>query len=182
VASDDDSDEADSDHALVARARRGDDEAFAALYHRHRDWVVRVAHRITADRDDALDVLQDAFVYLFRKLADPAFVLSATVRGLLHPTVRHLALDRRRRRRPEVDSDELADVLPAPPDPTTHAARALAAAVSALPPAHRQVLVMRFADDLSLQQIADASGVPLGTVKSRLHHALAAVRRALRGE
>jgi RNA polymerase sigma-70 factor (ECF subfamily) len=169
----------DSDEALVARARRGDDEAFAALYRRHRDWVLGVAWRITGSRDDALDVLQDAFTYLFRKLADPTFELTATLRGLLHPTVRHLALDRRRRRRPEVDADDLADVLPAPSDPTT-ASPELRAAVSALPAAQREVVVMRFADDLTLQQIAEASGVPLGTVKSRLHHALAAIRRVLR--
>jgi RNA polymerase sigma-70 factor (ECF subfamily) len=171
----------DSDEALVARARHGDDQAFATLYRRHRDWVVRVAYRITGNHQDALDVLQEAFVYLFRKLGDPSFVLSSTLRGFLHPTVRHLAVDRRRRRRPEIDSDELADVLAAPPDPMPGSARDLHAAVAALPPAQRDVVVMRFADDLSLQQIADASGVPLGTVKSRLHHALAAVRRALSG-
>jgi RNA polymerase sigma-70 factor (ECF subfamily) len=168
----------DSDEALVERARRGDEDALAALYRRHRDWVLRVATRVTGNRDDALDVLQDAFAYLFRKLGDPEFALSATVRGLLYPTVRHLALDRLRRR-PEIDIDLLADVLP-DRSPPAGAAQDLQAAMSALSPPQREVLILRFADDLSLQQIADATGVPLGTVKSRLHHALAAVRRALR--
>ncbi len=171
--------EDDSDEALVARARCGDDQALAALYRRHRDWVMRVAVRITGSHDDALDVLQETFLYLFRKLGDSTFTLSATLRGLLHPTVRHLALDRVRRRRPEIDVDLLAEVLPAPLPPATGAARDLRPALAALPPAQREVVVMRFADDLSLQQIADATGVPLGTVKSRLHHALAAIRRAL---
>jgi RNA polymerase sigma-70 factor (ECF subfamily) len=171
----------DTDDALIAQARDGDEQAFASLYRRHRDWVFRIAWRITASRDDALDVLQDAFTYLFRKVADPTFTLSTTLRGFLYPTVRHLALDRLRRR-PDVDVDDLADVLPAPPDPTTGTAHALRMALSTLPPAQRDVVVMRFADDLSLQQIAEVSGAPLGTVKSRLHHALAALRRALRGD
>jgi RNA polymerase sigma-70 factor (ECF subfamily) len=171
----------DTDGALVARARRGDDGAFESLYRRHRDWVLRVAWRITGSHDDALDVLQDAFVYLFRKLGEPTFALSTTLRGFLYPTVRHLALDRRRRR-PDVDVDDLANVLPAVSEPTTGTARVLRTALSALPPAQREVVVMRFADDLSLQQIAEASGAPLGTVKSRLHHALAAIRRALRDD
>jgi RNA polymerase sigma-70 factor (ECF subfamily) len=171
----------DTDDALIAQARDGDEQAFASLYRRHRDWVIRIAWRITGSRDDALDVLQDAFTYLFRKVADPTFALSTTLRGFLYPTVRHLALDRRRRRS-DVDVDDLADVLPAPPDPTTGTAHALRTALSTLPPAQREVVVRRFADDLSLQQIAEASGVPLGTVKSRLHHALAAIRRALRGD
>src|SRR6266478_6736511 len=96
----------------------------------------------------------------------------------LYPTVRHLALDRRRRRRPGVDVDDLAEVLPAPAGPTG-TSRELLRAVNALPRPQREVVVMRFGDDLSLQQIADASGIPLGTVKSRLHHALVAMRRAL---
>ena len=54
--------------------------------------------------------------------------------------------------------------------------------MNALPRPQREVVIMRFGDDLSLQQIADASGIPLGTVKSRLHHALAAMRRALGSE
>ncbi len=168
----------DTDEALVERARHGDADALASLYRRHRDWVLRVASRVTGNRDDALDVLQDTFAYLFRKLGDPTFTLSATVRGLLYPTVRHLALDRLRRRRPEIDVDLLADVLP-DRSPPAGAGPDLEQAMSALPPAHREVLVLRFADDLSLQQIAEATGVPLGTVKSRLHHALAAVRRLL---
>jgi RNA polymerase sigma-70 factor (ECF subfamily) len=171
----------DGDDRLIAQARGGDEQAFAALYRRHRDWVLRIAWRITGSRDDALDVLQDAFAYLFQKLGDPTFALSTSLRGFLYPVVRHLALDRRRGRS-DVDVDELADVLPAPLDRTAGTAHTLRTALSALPPAQRGVVLMRFADDLSLQQIAEASGVPLGTVKSRLHHALAAIRRALRGD
>ena len=51
----------ESDDDLLVRAGHGDDDAFAGLYRRHRDWVLRIAWRLTADREDALDVLQEAF-------------------------------------------------------------------------------------------------------------------------
>ena len=54
-----------SDLELVERANRGDVDAFELLYRRHRDWVVALAERHTGSRDDALDVLQETFAYLF---------------------------------------------------------------------------------------------------------------------
>jgi RNA polymerase sigma-70 factor, ECF subfamily len=60
--------EAEDDADLVERANAGDEDAFGELYRRHRRWVVALAFRFTRDRDDALDVLQDAFAYLLAKL------------------------------------------------------------------------------------------------------------------
>ncbi|MFN8642376.1 MAG: RNA polymerase sigma factor [Candidatus Binatia bacterium] len=160
-----------SDAELVQRANRGDAEAFATLYRRHRDWVIRLAERHTGNHDDALDVLQDAFAHLFGRF--PGFVLTAQLKTFLYPVVRHLALDRIRRRRPEVDIDALADTLPAPP---VTADGDLSRLLALLPPGQREVLLLRYADDLSLEQIAAALNVPLGTVKSRLHAALAALK------
>ncbi|MEO8605014.1 MAG: RNA polymerase sigma factor [bacterium] len=163
-----------TDEALIARANRGEAQAFEALYYRHRDWVVRSAERWTGNADDALDVLQDAFAYLFGKF--PGFALTAQLRTFLYPVVRNLALDRVRRRRPEVDIDTLADTLPAP---TTDASSGdLERLVATLPAAQREVLLLRYADDFSLPQIALALDIPLGTVKSRLHNALAALKEA----
>jgi RNA polymerase sigma-70 factor (ECF subfamily) len=161
-----------TDLELVRRANGGDGDAFEALYRRHRDWVLRLAERYTGNRDDALDVLQDAFAHLFGRF--PGFALTAELKTFLYPVVRHLALDRLRRRRPTVDVATLADTLPAPP--VTAADGDLARLVAALPATQREVLALRYADDLSLNQIADALGVPLGTVKSRLHAALCALR------
>src|SRR5205809_5024107 len=146
----------ESDDDLLVRAGHGDEDAFAGLYRRHRDWVLRIAWRLTGDREDALDVLQEAFTYIFRKVGDPTFALSTTLRGFLYPTVRHLALDRRRRRRPEVDVDDLAAVLPAPAGPTS-VSRELLAAGNALPPPQRAVRVVRLGTDLDLHQRADGS-------------------------
>lgn len=161
-----------SDHELVHRANGGDSEAFALLYHRHRDWVVRLAERYTGDRDDALDVLQDAFADFFASF--PGFVLTAQLKTFLYPVVRHLALDRIRRRRPTVDVDRLADTLPAPPPAAADGD--LARLVATLPAGQREVVLLRYVDDLSLADIAAALSLPLGTVKSRLHAALTALK------
>lgn len=161
-----------SDDELVARANRGEAAAFEALYERHRDWVLAQAERWTGNRDDALDVLQDVFAQLFSRF--PGFALTAQLKTYLYPAVRHLSLDRIRRRRPQVDVDSLADSLPAPP--TIEAGSDLHRLLATLPAAQREVLLLRYADDLSLPQIADALGIPLGTVKSRLHNALLALK------
>jgi RNA polymerase sigma-70 factor (ECF subfamily) len=161
-----------SDLELVQRANRGEVEAFEALYRRYRDWVVGLAERYTGNRDDALDVMQDAFAHLFGRF--PGFALTAQMKTYLYPVVRHLAFDRLRRRRPEVDVDTLADTLPAPP---AVADGDLTRLLALLPAAQREVLMLRYADDLSLAQIAAALDIPLGTVKSRLHGALAALKQ-----
>lgn len=161
-----------SDPELVERANRGEVEAFEVLYRRYRDWVVALAERHTGNRDDALDVLQDTFAHLFGRF--PGFVLTAQLKTYLYPVVRHLSLDRIRRRRPEVDVDTLADTLPAPP--ASSAGSDLGNLLATMPAAQREVLLLRFGDDLSLAQIAEALGVPIGTVKSRLHAALSALK------
>jgi len=168
------------DDDLVERANRGEVEAFEELYRRHRDWAAALAYRFTGDRDDALDVLQDAFSYLFSKF--PGFVLTASLRTFLYPTIKHLSLDRRRRRKPTVDIEAYEEELPLIPAPEAGVSSALVQALEELPAAHREVVLLRFVDDLSLEQIAEAAEVPLGTVKSRLHHALQKLRLRLRGD
>jgi RNA polymerase sigma-70 factor, ECF subfamily len=137
---------------------------------------VRLAHRITGDRDDALDVLQETFAYFWGKF--PGFRLTGSLTTFLYPTVTHLALTRVRKRRPTVDVDALADELAAE-TPAREPGDAVVREIRGLPAPQREVLLLRFADDLSLQQIADALAIPLGTAKSRLHNALQALRGRL---
>lgn len=164
-----------SDQALIERANHGDDDAFAALYRRYRNWVAALAYRLTGSRDDALDVLQEVFAYFFAKF--PGFELTSALKTFLYPATRHICLSKLRQRRPTVDLDAVAGELvaaehsPLRPD--------LDRALRAMPPLQREILLLRFADDLSLQQIAEALEIPLGTAKSRLHNALEAMRREL---
>lgn len=162
-----------TDQELIAAANQGDAAAFALLYDRYRDWVVSLAMRFTRDRNTALDVMQDTFLYLLRKFPD--FELTGQMKTFLYPVVRHNSLAIARRQSRQVSSMEVAE--PAVNAPGQRAElNELAAAVDALDPGHREVLVLRFVEGLSLQEIALAMELPLGTVKSRLHHALRQLR------
>jgi RNA polymerase sigma-70 factor (ECF subfamily) len=158
-----------SDADLVDAVRRGDPAAFEALYRRHRDWAAAVAFRFCGSRDDALDVLQDAFVYLARKI--PGLRLRCRLRTFLYPAVKHLALARKEaaRRMAPVESVPDRPVEPEEPDE-------IEAMLRELPEGEREVVLLRSADGMDLEEIAGALEIPLGTVKSRLHSALERLR------
>ena len=165
----------ESDQELIELANRGDSEAFGTLYHRYRDWVYRLAWRFTGNSQDALDVLQETFTYLLGKF--PGFELTAAMTTFLYPVVKHLSFAIRRKNRRFASDDEALGELAAPAAQEAESSRLeLVAALGVLPEAQREVLLMRFVDGMSLQEIADALDIPLGTVKSRLHHALRALR------
>lgn len=163
-----------SDAELVRAARLGDRAAFDALYLRHREWVLALALRHTARRDDALDVAQDAFVQLLKKL--PELELAGPLTTWLYPVVVHRAIDLARKRvRDTRDEAALAEAAARPAgDPSERAE--LERLVRALGAEQREVLLLRFADGFELEEIAVALAIPLGTVKSRLHQALAHLR------
>src|SRR5262249_26364622 len=152
---------------LVDAVNRGDGTAFEVLYFRHRDWVVRLAQRFAGNDDDALDVLQETFAYFHRKF--PGFVLSARLTTFLYPVVKNLSLAARRKRLRCASDEAALEQFPARPTAIQMPSE-LPAVLARLPAAHREVLLMRFVDDMSLEEIAKALEIPLGTVKSRLHH------------
>ena len=162
-----------TDEELVEAANGGDESAFEALYYRYRDWVVRLAYRFTGSRHDALDVLQDTFVYLLAKF--PGFRLTASMTTFLYPVVKHISINVSRRRGREVSGDEILETMQAPEAAPT-AREELAEVFRALPEGQRAVVLMRFVDGMSLEEIAGALEIPVGTVKSRLHNALRALR------
>jgi RNA polymerase sigma-70 factor (ECF subfamily) len=162
-----------SDEELLEQAKRGDAEAFEALYRRHRDGVYRLAWRFTGNEPDALDVLQETFAYLLRKL--PGLHLTAALTTFLYPVVKHLSLNLRRKRVPGGADEELLATLPAPAGAETSRSE-LAAALATLPVDQREAVLMRFVDDMSLEEIAQALNMPLNTIKSRLYRALETLR------
>lgn len=176
-----------SDRELVELCNRGSrDEAvqaFETLYRRHRDYVTRVSRRFGADREGAVDVLQETFLYLLKKFPPEGegLVLTAQLRSLLYPVAKHLTLSSLRQRTRIDDSDEFdPDRLPAPggTDPAERDPARLSAALARLSVERREVVLLRFVDDMSLQDIADTLSIPLGTVKSRLHLAVRELRES----
>jgi RNA polymerase sigma-70 factor, ECF subfamily len=162
----------ENDLALIAAANAGDPKAFEALYFRYRQWVVNLAFRITGDRDLALDIMQETFLYLLRKI--PGFQLRCQMRSFLYPVVKNLSLSTLSHQHRYISGEELFLSLEAPAGPV--GANELQAVFRTLPAAHREVIILRFLEGMDLQEIAAALDVPLGTVKSRLHHALESLR------
>ena len=166
----------ESDQELIELINKGDPEAFETLYYRYRDWIYNLAWRFTSNRQDALDVLQETFIYLLGKF--PGFNLKASMTTLLYPVVKHLSLNiGRKNRLLHSDEDSLSEIAAPTSMESSEYRSELAAVLNVLPQKQREVLLMRFVDDMSLQEIAEALNIALGTVKSKLHRALETLRQ-----
>src|SRR5437867_1592089 len=161
-----------SDLELICAVNAGHEAAFEALYFRYRDRVAALAFRFTRHHEDALDVTQEVFTYFLRKF--PGFVLTSSLMTFFYPAVKNLSIAARRKRLRATGGNEKLDDLLAPPAASEPSE--LAGALRKLGEAHREVILMRFVDGLSLDEISQALDVPLGTVKSRLHTALQLLR------
>ncbi len=180
------------DGILVAQAVHGDRAAFGALVRRHQDRVFNLAYQILRNRDDALDVAQEAFAKAFVSLAN--FKGRATFTTWLHRIVVNLAIDTLRRRQ-RGEGARSQEVLEAPvgdriagtsssDDPAaaleSKQVRALLAqGIEALPPAQRAVLILREVEGMSYEDIARTVGCSLGTVMSRLFYGRRKLRQLL---
>ncbi len=170
------------DTVVIASINAGRHEDFEVLYRRYGGWVYRLALRMTGDAEDAADVAQETFAYLVRRL--PSLRLHARLTTFLYPAVKNLAITSARKKRR--DAPTASDTGPTGIAPSGEAAgtsekhRALAEAVGALPDGQREVLLMRIVEEMSVSEIAAALDIPAGTVKSRLHHALGALREDAR--
>lgn len=166
-----------SDAELVNAVNQGDFTAFEALYLRHRDWVVALAYRFTTDHQLSSDVLQETFLYFLKKF--PGFTLTARLQTFLYPAVKNLSIAARRKVvRLQGDNSVLETMAaPEPAQATNQSSDELSATLAALPEEQREVLLLRFVEGFSLNEIAEAMEIPLGTVKSRLHNALTTLRK-----
>jgi RNA polymerase sigma factor (sigma-70 family) len=172
------------DEELLERCRAGDGEAFRELLDAHQGMLFGLARRITGNPDDAMDVLQDACLKAWNGVAG---IRGNSFRSWMSTIVARTALDRLRAHRPEAaleDDDERVIPLPDPrpgPEAQALARRRVAmieGALKGLSPDHRAIVLMRDLGDLSYEAMAEALGVPLGTVRSRLARA----RLTLQGE
>jgi RNA polymerase sigma-70 factor (ECF subfamily) len=164
----------ESDEQLIERANGGDVEAFGALYRRYRDWVCGLARRFTGDRELALDVLQETFAYLLKKF--PGFKLTCRMTSFLYPAVKNLSIAAVRKRRRYISPEDGVENTYIPDPPAGEARTQLAEALKGLNAEQREVVLMRFVDDMTMEEMAEALGIPSGTAKSRLYKALAILR------
>lgn len=169
-----------TDDALITAARAGDRSAAAEILTRYQERIYRYGLRMCGDEESAREVLQETMLAAFRHL--PGFRGDAALSTWLFQIARSFCIKERRGVRPTSALDAgLADGAP-PPDAQVHArqiGQALAAAISALPPEQREVLVLRDVEGLSAQDAADIIGIEVGALKSRLHRARTALRERL---
>ena len=170
------SEDSRSDQALVQASNDGDVSGFEGIYSRYRDWVYRLAYRFTGNEADALDVLQDTFAYLLGKF--PGLELTAAMTSFLYPVVKHLALRRRDKsaRMPLLDQTLTPEPAAQGDNCEVDRRQDMRQILARLPETQREVVLMRFVDEMALAEIASALEIPIGTVKSRLHNALQSLR------
>jgi RNA polymerase sigma factor (sigma-70 family) len=174
-----------TDGQLIVRVRDGDLEALGELYKRHKTQVYRTALAITRNKEAAEDILQEAFLriyayadridetvplgpWLYRVTVNQAYSWTTRVKRWLH-SLQNM-FDRwtsSAQWNPEVTAEE------------RERQQIMQQAIDELSPCHRVVIVLYYLEGLSLREIAYVTGVPEGTVKSRLHYARENLRKAI---
>jgi RNA polymerase sigma-70 factor, ECF subfamily len=170
---------------LIRRCRRGSTAAFEPLVRGHEPGALALAEALLGDADEAADAVQEAFVRAYRALrrVREGSAFGPWFRAIL----RNHCLDRLRapHRRRASWSEETVDALAwSEPDALAELereelARAVRDALTALSAEHREVLVLKEMEGLDYAEIAEAAGIPAGTVASRLYHARAALKAIL---
>jgi RNA polymerase sigma-70 factor, ECF subfamily len=184
--------EADLDRSLIERAQAGDTAAFRRLVERHQRRAFTIAVSLVRDEEDAREVVQEAFIRVYRGLSQ--FHGGSSFFTWLYRIVTNLSIDliRRPARREQALEEVLegAEMEDAPStsfdrgDPFLALHRselrlAIQKALDELPPYHRGVIVMREIQGMSYEEMAEAMQVSKGTIMSRLFHARRKLERAL---
>ncbi len=173
------------DAGLVERLRRNDGEALAMLYDKYRRLAYGLACRIVGDGPEAEDVVQEGFLSFWRQ-ADRFDPSRGTARSYLMTIVHRRAIDALRRRSGRVEQNVDAIELPAlnTPDPADFASASeerdrLRSALRALPGDQQRAIELAYFGGLTIAEMAEREGIPLGTAKSRLRLGLERMRKAL---
>ena len=169
--------------ALVERAREGDHDAFTILLDVRLARLDAAARLILRDPELARDAVQEALIRAWRDL--PGLRDPGRFDAWIHRLIVNACLDLMRRRRRRVIEVELSPIdLPTASDAAGTLAdrQLLEEALARLDPGQRAVVALHYLLGMSLPEVAASLGIPLGTAKSRLHYALAAMRTQVTGD
>jgi|ERR1700722_15644194 RNA polymerase sigma-70 factor (ECF subfamily) len=188
--------EAEEDRALIAKAQAGDTVAFRSLVERHQRRAFAIALSLVRDENDARELVQDAFLRVFKGLG--SFQGGSSFFTWLYRIITNLSIDLIRKpgrgmgeldeRKIDTDPEHEAEFPlisrfegadPVDIVRRREIAARLQKALDALPPYHRGVIVMREIEGLSYEEMAQVMGVSKGTIMSRLFHARQKLQRAL---
>ncbi len=170
----------EDDTSLLASVQSGDQQAMASLFDRYSKLVYSVALRVLRDPAAAEDVLQEVFMQIWRN-PDSFTAARGSLGGWLAIVSRNRSIDTIRRKRPMVDVDDvpLASAFNLADEAERNSLMERARGVMVqLPIEQRKTLEMAFFDGLTHSEIAEMTGDPLGTVKTRIRSALLTLRKA----
>lgn len=167
-----------SDHKLIEQANKGVEEAMNTLYYRYREWVYGLAFRLCGNRDDAQDILQEVFIYFFNKF--PGFEMQSSLKTFLYPAVKNITISNIRKKQKIVPLNE-ATAQNIPDDTINRAAefRNLSEYLEGFSNEDKELVFLRYYDELKLIEIAEVFNVPVGTIKSRLNRLLSRLRKKI---
>ena len=170
-----------TDQAIIDRILAGDDEAFARLVDRHHDRCARIAFRILGNREDAEEAVQDAFLRAYRALAsyEERERFQAWLTRILVNQCRTIRM--RADKREQVFSELALDdaLIAAPSGDAGDAWPDLDQALARLPAEQREALVLRYADDLTYEEMSRITGAGESALKMRVQRAFARLRTLL---
>jgi RNA polymerase sigma-70 factor (ECF subfamily) len=173
-----------SDRELIELCRRGDHDAFEALFEAHKDKVYSIALRYSGDPAAAMDIAQDTFLKLLSRIKD--FRGDSSFDTWLYRLVANACVDHQRRGRRWLPVlDDLLDAFCAPRETVLNTLlrqeteEHVRRVVSRLPPQQRIIVVLRYTEGLSYDAIAEIAGCSPGTVASRLNRAHKTLERRL---
>jgi RNA polymerase sigma-70 factor, ECF subfamily len=171
----------DPDRKDAARLRRGDTSGLAGLMSRHQDRLLRYLQRLLGDETVAEDAFQQTWLRVAERIS--RYDAARPFGPWLFAVARNLALDQLRRQRPE-SLEETEEPATDAADPLAHAVTSqrsthVARALALLGPLDREVLSLRFEEELLLPDLAQTLGVPVPTAKARLYRALSRLRAGL---
>ncbi|MBB2911785.1 RNA polymerase sigma-70 factor (ECF subfamily) [Streptosporangium becharense] len=166
------------DARVIARIAWGDPQALTELYERYARPLFAFLYRLAGDRGTAEEILQDTLLAVWRSAH--TYQGRSTVGTWLFGVARRQAHNRLRATPPPLAADPFDRPDPAPgPEELATGDDRVQKALARLPLAQREVVVLAFLDDLGHREIAEVLGIPVGTVKSRLHHARATLRECI---
>ena len=170
---------AQGDQELIEATRRGDSAAFGCLVRRYQDRLLTALFQVSGSRDEAEDVVQEAFVTAYLKLT--SFAGGSSFYTWLYRIAFNTAISRRRKRRGESSIEHTRDLVGSEPADACEAAEdrllrqeragQVRRALARLPDEFRSVLVLREMEGCDYDTIARILELPVGTVRSRLHRA-----------
>lgn len=176
----------------IKAVKKGDQNAFADIVEMYKDKVYQLCYRMLGNRHEAEDAAQEAFIraYVNIHTYNPNLKFSSW----LYRIATNLSIDRMRKKKPDVYLDaevagtdgltmhsQLADEQRSPEDELEglELQRTVQEAILKLPEKYRTVIVLKYIDELSLQEISEILDLPVGTVKTRIHRGREALRKYL---